>query len=148
MKRLHVHVNVENLPKTLAFYSILFGREPDVHKDDYAKWQLEDPRVNFAISKRCGSPGVDHLGIQVETDDDLTELDARLTEADRTTIAQENVTCCYARGNKRWVADPQGVAWEAFRTFGDAEVYGDDHSPLDTTDAEKSEPRGEISCCA
>jgi catechol 2,3-dioxygenase-like lactoylglutathione lyase family enzyme len=126
MKRLHVHVAVENLDKSIGFYSTLFGAEPAVVKDDYAKWMLDDPRVNFAISDRARVPGVDHLGIQVETNDELMELAGRLKAAGETTRDQEATTCCYARSDKAWVNDPSGLRWETFFTFGDATAYGED----------------------
>ena len=129
MKRLHVHVVVQNLGESVRFYSTLFAAEPTVIKDDYAKWMLEDPRVNFAISNRGGRPGVDHLGIQVEDDGALSRLDARLRDAGRTVHEQKAARCCYARGDKVWVTDPQGVAWEAFATFGEINVFGEDSAP-------------------
>ena len=129
MKRLHVHVVVQDLGESVRFYSTLFAAEPTVIKDDYAKWMLEDPRVNFAISNRGGMPGVDHLGIQVEDDDALSRLDARLRDAGRTVHEQKAARCCYARGDKVWVTDPQGVAWETFATFGEINVFGEDSAP-------------------
>ncbi|MCH7956977.1 MAG: glyoxalase/bleomycin resistance/dioxygenase family protein [Proteobacteria bacterium] len=129
MKRLHVHVVVQNLGESVRFYSTLFAAEPTVIKDDYAKWMLEDPRVNFAISNRGGRPGVDHLGIQVEDDGALSRLDARLRDAGRTVHEQKAARCCYARGDKVWVTDPQGVAWETFATFGEINVFGEDSAP-------------------
>jgi catechol 2,3-dioxygenase-like lactoylglutathione lyase family enzyme len=135
MKRLHVHVAVENLPKSIGFYSTLFGGPPTVTKDDYAKWMLEDPRVNFAISSR-GGRGMDHLGIQVESDGELRELAGRLKAAGETTHDEEAVTCCYAQGNKAWVNDPSGIKWETFFTFGEATTYGEDHTPkMETANA-------------
>ena len=129
MKRLHVHVVVQDLGESVRFYSPLFAAEPSVIKDDYAKWMLEDPRVNFAISNRGGRPGVDHLGIQVEDDGALSRLDARLRDAGRTVHEQKAARCCYARGDKVWVTDPQGVAWETFATFGEINVFGEDSAP-------------------
>ena len=129
MKRLHVHVVVQNLGESVRFYSTLFAAEPTVIKNDYAKWMLEDPRVNFAISNRGGRPGVDHLGIQVEDDGALSRLDARLRDAGRTVHEQKAARCCYARGDKVWVTDPQGVAWETFATFGEINVFGEDSTP-------------------
>ncbi len=129
MKRLHVHVVVQDLGESVRFYSTLFAAEPTVIKDDYAKWMLEDPRVNFAISNRGGSPGVDHLGIQVEDDGALSRLGARLRDAGRTVHEQKAARCCYARGDKAWVTDPQGVAWETFATFGEINVFGEDSAP-------------------
>ncbi len=126
MKRLHVHVAVEDMTKSVSFYSTLFGAEPTVLKDDYAKWMLDDPRVNFAISNHMAVPGLDHLGIQTESGEELAEVAGRLKAAGETTRDQESATCCYAKSTKAWIADPQGVAWEAFLTTGDATVYGDD----------------------
>ncbi|MGN6516554.1 MAG: ArsI/CadI family heavy metal resistance metalloenzyme [Rhizomicrobium sp.] len=127
MKRLHVHIAVDDLEKSIGFYSTLFAAEPSVRKDDYAKWMLEDPRVNLAISQRASvTSGVDHLGIQTETDGELRELATRLKAAGETTRDQEAATCCYAQSNKAWVDDPSGVRWETFFTFGDATTYGED----------------------
>ena len=127
MKRLHVHVAVDNLETSIGFYSTLFAAEPSVIKNDYAKWMLDDPRVNFAISARGdGSDGVDHLGIQVETDSELRELAGRLKAAGEITRDQEATTCCYAQSNKAWVNDPSGIRWETFFTFGEATTYGED----------------------
>jgi catechol 2,3-dioxygenase-like lactoylglutathione lyase family enzyme len=125
MKRLHVHVAVDNLERSIGFYSALFAAQPSVTKSDYAKWMLDDPKVNFAISAR-GSRGVDHLGIQVETDDELRELAGRLKAAGEATRDQEATTCCYAQSNKAWVNDPSGIRWETFFTFGEATAYGED----------------------
>ena len=127
MKRLHVHIAVDDLNKSIGFYSTLFGARPSVVKPDYAKWMLEDPKVNLAISERGGrSGGVDHLGVQVETDGELRELAGRLKAAGESTRDQEATTCCYAQSNKSWVNDPSGVRWETFFTFGDATTYGED----------------------
>ena len=125
MKRLHVHVAVDDLHKSILFYSTLFASKPSVVKADYAKWLLDDPRVNFAISQRGQWAGLDHLGIQVEADDELRELAGRLKTAGAMTRDEEAITCCYAKGNKTWVNDPSGIAWEAFFTFGEATTYGD-----------------------
>ncbi|GLR85159.1 ArsI/CadI family heavy metal resistance metalloenzyme [Bradyrhizobium iriomotense] len=125
MKRLHVHVSVENLPHSIGFYSALFAAQPSVVKSDYAKWMLEDPRVNFAISTRGREPGLDHLGIQVETTDELNEVYARLREAGGNVIEQGQTTCCYASSEKAWIDDPAGIAWETFHTTGESTVYGD-----------------------
>jgi catechol 2,3-dioxygenase-like lactoylglutathione lyase family enzyme len=127
VKRLHVHVAVDDLEKSIGFYSTLFAVQPTVTKSDYAKWMLDDPRVNFAISARGGrSDGVDHLGIQVETDSELRELAGRLKAAGQATRDQEATTCCYAQSNKSWVNDPSGIRWETFFTLGDATTYGED----------------------
>ncbi len=126
MKRLHVHVAVDDLDRSIGFYAALFGTEPVVVKDDYAKWMLDDPRVNFAISARGRAGGVDHLGIQVDSREELDDLAGRLRRAGETTMDQEATTCCYARSDKAWVNDPNGVKWETFFTFGDAVAYGED----------------------
>ena len=131
MKRLHVHVAVDDLTRSIGFYSTLFGAEPDVLKEDYAKWMLEDPRVNFAISDRAAAKGVDHLGIQVESGEELADLAGRLRAAGNATRDQEATTCCYARSDKAWVDDPDGLRWETFRTFGEADTYGEDLSPAE-----------------
>jgi hypothetical protein len=125
MKRLHVHVSVEDVSQSIGFYSALFAAQPTVTKPDYAKWMLEDPRVNFAISTRGREPGLDHLGIQVETADELQEVYARLRQAGGNIIEQGETTCCYARSEKSWIDDPAGIAWETFHTTGESTVYGD-----------------------
>ncbi len=124
MKRLHVHVGVNDLDHSIKFYSALFAAEPTVTKTDYAKWMLEDPRVNFAISARQDAGGVRHLGIQVESADELQEVYARLKRADAPTFEEGKTTCCYAKSEKTWVNDQQGVAWETFLTTGEATTYG------------------------
>lgn len=127
MKRLHVHIAVDDLERSIGFYSTLFGAGPSVLKSDYAKWLPEDPKVNLAISRRDGAgAGVDHLGIQVETDGELRALAMRLKSAGEATRDQEATTCCYAQSNKAWVNDPSGVRWETFFTFGEATTYGED----------------------
>src|SRR5271165_4276288 len=126
MKRLHVHVSVEDIAQSVRFYSTLFAAEPTVIKPDYAKWMLDDPRVNFAISTRSGHPGLDHFGIQVETQGELREVYGRLEQADRPVLEEGATTCCYARSEKAWIADPQGLPWEAFLTTGESTVYGVD----------------------
>jgi catechol 2,3-dioxygenase-like lactoylglutathione lyase family enzyme len=131
MKRLHVHVSVENLDASLHFYSQLFAVEPTVRKDDYAKWMLEDPRVNFAISARRARTGIEHLGIQVESSDELTEVYGRLQRADRPVLREGATTCCYAKSEKAWIEDPQGVKWETFFTTGESTTYGVDAAKAD-----------------
>jgi catechol 2,3-dioxygenase-like lactoylglutathione lyase family enzyme len=126
MKRFHVHVAVEDLAQSVRFYAALFAAEPTVLKPDYAKWMLDDPRVNFAISQRNAKPGMDHLGIQVEDETELAEVYARLKQAERPTLEQKSATCCYAKSDKQWISDPQGVVWETFLTHGSATVYGGD----------------------
>jgi glycerol uptake facilitator-like aquaporin len=124
MKRLHVHVSVDDLAQSIRFYSALFATQPTVARPDYAKWMLEDPRVNFAISARGGTAGVQHLGIQAENSEELAEVSGRLAAAGRPVLEESGVTCCYARSEKQWVADPQGVPWETFLTHGESTVYG------------------------
>jgi catechol 2,3-dioxygenase-like lactoylglutathione lyase family enzyme len=150
MKRLHVHVAVDNLDRSIGFYSTLFAAKPSVTKDDYAKWMLDDPKVNFAISTRGGrAGGVDHLGIQVETDGELRELSGRLKEAGETTRDQESTTCCYAQSNKAWVNDPSGIRWETFFTFGEATTYGEDEPTVVVKPQSACclAPKGEAACC-
>lgn len=136
MNRLHVHVNVADLERSVRYYTTLFGSDPTVRKPDYAKWMLDDPRVNFAISMQGRTPGVDHLGIQTETRDALDAVASRLAAADVETLAQEGTTCCYAKSDKAWSEDPSGIKWESFYTFGESTQYGE------------SAPRGDSACCA
>lgn len=124
MKRLHVNLGVDDLAASVRFYTRLFDAEPTVLKEDYARWMLEDPRVNFAIGRGCGSSGVNHLGIQVEDEAELSEVYERLEQADGSIIDEGQTTCCYARSTKRWITDPQGVEWETFLTHGQATTYG------------------------
>ena len=126
MNRLHVHVAVSDLEKSIAFYSTLFAARPSVLKPDYAKWMLDDPRVNFAISQRGAASGVDHLGIQVESDGDLGDVARRLSAAGADVTEQHQASCCYAKSNKAWVKDPDGISWETFHTTGAATAYGED----------------------
>lgn len=140
MKRFHVHVSVKNLQEGLRFYSAMFGQQPTVIKDDYAKWMLDDPRVNFAISNRSAKTGVDHLGIQVENEEELTGVEADLHRASDAVLAQPETACCYAQSNKYWVQDPAGIAWEAFHTLGSVPVFGVDQSSSDTS--------AKAACCA
>ena len=136
MKRLHVHVSVADLDESVRFYSTLFAAGPTVLKDDYAKWMLDDPRVNFAISRRDRVTGIRHLGIQVEDRTELAEVFARVDHTQRPVLDEGRTTCCYARSEKNWVEDPQGVQWETFLTVGDSTVYG----------ADQAEP-GPAPCC-
>lgn len=124
MKRLHVHVAVENLADSIAFYSELFAAEPTVTKLDYAKWMLDDPRVNFAVSARGAALGVDHLGMQVESDAELAEVHARLAPMHDEVEEQLGIACCYARSDKYWVTDPQGIAWETFHSLESIPLFG------------------------
>ena len=123
MKRFHVHVAVPDLQQSIRFYSTIFGTEPAVVKPDYAKWMLDDPRVNFAISTREGRAGVNHLGFQVESDAELEEIHARLRGADAAITQERGVSCCYARSDKYWVKDPSGIAWESFHSLGSVPFY-------------------------
>jgi len=124
MKRMHVHVSVEDIAKAVGFYSALFAAKPAVMKHDYAKWMLDDPRVNFAISTRGREPGLDHLGIQAERADELQEVYACLRRAGGAILEQGNTTCCYAQSEKSWITDPAGISWETFHTTGEATHYG------------------------
>lgn len=142
MKRMHVHVSVADLEVSIRFYSTLFAADPTVRKPDYAKWMLEDPRVNFAISQRGVAPGIAHLGIQVEDSAELQEVYARLERADRPVLEERKTTCCYAESEKSWIEDPQAVQWETFLTTGESTVYG--HDPVEPAAAEV--PEG--ACCA
>jgi len=124
MKRFHVHVAVNDLSKSIAFYSAMFGEQPGVVKPDYAKWMLEDPRLNFAISNRGQTPGVNHLGLQAEDDAELEAIHANLQRADTTVLPEKDAHCCYAKSDKYWVSDPQGIAWESFRSLGTIPLFG------------------------
>ena len=124
MKRLHVHVSVTDLGESVRFYSTLFAAQPTIQKDDYAKWMLDDPRVNFAISRRDKATGIRHLGIQVEEPAELAEVYQRIEHTQRPVLNEGKTTCCYAKSEKTWVEDPQGVQWETFLTTGESTVYG------------------------
>lgn len=126
MKRFHVHVAVHDLAQSIRFYTSLFGAGPSVKRDDYAKWMLDDPRVNFAISTRAPKAGLDHLGIQAEDAAELEELGSRLAQADVSLLPQKDASCCYAKSDKYWTIDPQGIAWESFHTLDAVPVYGSD----------------------
>lgn len=125
MKRFHVNLNVKDLQQSIEFYTALFGNAPTVVKPDYAKWMLEDPRINFAISPGMGSTGIEHLGIQVESEAELREVYGHLSQAKEIIREEGKTTCCYAKSEKSWITDPQGVEWEAFYTFGRSTVYGE-----------------------
>ena len=129
MKRFHVHVGVHDLKQSVRFYTALFASEPKVVKDDYAKWQIDDPRISFAISTRP-EKGVDHLGFQAESAEELEEIASRLAQADVSVAPQKGVTCCYAKSDKYWTLDPQGVAWESFHTLDSTPTYGQDTRKL------------------
>jgi catechol 2,3-dioxygenase-like lactoylglutathione lyase family enzyme len=136
MKRFHVHVAVPDLDAGIRFYSTLFGAAPSVRKDDYAKWMIDEPRINFAISQRGGAPGVNHLGFQVDSGEELEALHANLQAADRAVVAEEGANCCYARSDKYWVTDPAGIAWESFHSLGSIPMFG------------SANDAGESACCA
>ena len=142
MKRLHVHVAVDDLTHSIGFYSALFASQPSVIKTDYAKWMLDDPRVNFAISTRGRQAGLDHLGIQVENGDELKEIYARLRKAGGNVIEQGQTACCYAKSEKSWIDDPAGISWETFLTTGESTNYGDG------TGERVARVAHEKSCCA
>ncbi len=142
MKRLHVHVAVNDLQQSIGFYSALFAAQPSVTKTDYAKWMLNDPRVNFAISTRGRQTGLDHLGIQVENQDELKEVYARLHKAGGNVIEQGQTACCYAQSEKSWIDDPAGISWETFHTTGENIDYGDGTGERDARVAH------EKACCA
>jgi len=139
MKRFHVHAHVEDLSASIAFYSKLFDAQPTRVEGDYAKWMLEDPRINFAISTRGGKPGIDHLGFQADTADELVGLKARAQAADMALFDEGETTCCYARGEKHWITDPQGIAWEHFHTLENIPVFSE-AKPTVSSDAS--------ACCA
>ncbi len=145
MKRFHVHVGVENIDASVKFYTALFAAEPTVVKSDYAKWMLDDPRVNFAISSSDhAARGIEHIGIQAETAIELAEVYGRLQNADRPVVEEGATTCCYAKSEKSWIADPDGVVWETFLTNGSATVYGE-HAPIDTLESAHATAGN---CCA
>lgn len=154
MKRFHVHVHVEDLDKSIGFYSKLFAAEPARVEGDYAKWMLDDPRVNFAISTRGGQPGVDHLGFQTDDAEELAALKARAEAADMALLDEGATTCCYARSEKHWVTDPQGIAWEHFHTLGNIPVFSEGRqagaaSACCATDAATAPAGAEpAACCA
>ncbi len=149
MKRFHIHVGVKDLNHSVQFYSTLFGQKPTKLKDDYAKWMLEDPRINFAISTRSNEEGVDHLGFQVDEASELTELTERLKNADLGVYGEGSTTCCYAESNKAWVKDPSGIAWETYQTMADAEVYSEKVKVQETSINASCAPKSSTakSCC-
>jgi catechol 2,3-dioxygenase-like lactoylglutathione lyase family enzyme len=144
MKRLHIHISVENLQQNIDFYSTLFGSAPTVRHEDYAKWMLDDPRVNFAISNRSAHIGLDHLGIQAENEQELQDIKQRLDATQQPIEAQEQAACCYMRSDKYWITDPQGIAWESFHslteipTFNEKKVPSDGENPFACRPAGKS----------
>ncbi len=153
MKRFHVHLHVDDLTQSLAFYSKLFAAEPVRLEADYAKWMLDDPRVNFAISTRGNKPGLDHLGFQVDDATELADLRARAESADMALLNEGATTCCYARSEKHWVTDPQGIAWEHFHTLGNIPVFNDavqgpESAACCTPGYAAAVVKSESSCCA
>lgn len=141
MKRFHVHVSVEDLNQSIRFYSTLFGTDPAVVKSDYAKWMLEDPRVNFAISQRGGKTGINHLGLQTDSDNELEILHGQLQQADVVAHAEKEANCCYALSNKYWVTDPTGIAWETFHTLGNIPTFnGEAAAPSESACCSPAEP--------
>lgn len=153
MKRLHVHVAVDNLADSIQFYSGMFASDPTVVKSDYAKWQLEDPRMNFAISQRGAKAGLDHLGIQVESDTELAAMQSRLDSLQPGVEKEEGVACCYAKSDKYWVTDPSGIAWETFHTLDSIPVYGGSthvvsaQAPVNAPLAQSSKSPLAAACC-
>lgn len=149
MHRFHVHVAVDDLARNIEFYKVLFAAEPSVVQDDYAKWQLEDPRVNFAISARGAEAGLEHLGIQVDSADELAAVESRLARAEGPVVEQTGTACCYARSDKYWIQDPQGIAWETFHTL-DAELTFSDPGQACATPSDNAcasaEPVGGACC--
>ena len=139
MKRLHIHIAVKNLQESIQFYSTVFGTAPTKTKADYAQWLLEDPLINFAISARGRVPGLDHLGIQVEREEELHEVRSRINQAELKTYDEGETTCCYSKADKTWVIDPSGIAWEAYRKMEDAELFGKE---------QKITPAQNPSCCS
>jgi len=152
MKRFHVHVGVADLDQSVNFYSTVFGAAPAVRKPDYAKWMLEDPRINFAISQRPERLGVNHLGLQVDSEDELHALKDQLQRADRALREETAANCCYAKSDKYWVTDPQGVAWETFHSLGAIPVYGDTAPASEPTAAccvpAPAAKSADAACCA
>jgi catechol 2,3-dioxygenase-like lactoylglutathione lyase family enzyme len=139
MKRMHIHMSVDNLQKNIDFYSTMFGSEPTVEHDDYAKWMLDDPRINFAISNRSEKLGLDHLGIQAENDEELKLIKQQLDETQAPIEAQEGAACCYARSDKYWVTDPQGIAWESFHSLNEIPTFNEEKP--------QSEEGSSSACC-
>ena len=156
MNRFHVHLNVADLDASIRFYSELFASEPSVRKPDYAKWMLEDPRINFAISDTGRAPGIDHLGLQVDSGEELAALGQRLEAAGGTLVPENATICCYARSDKTWTEDPQGTRWETFHTTGEATTYHAGEAACATDGAScspdvaavKPRPAGTTSCCS
>lgn len=142
MKRFHVHVHVEDLAQSIAFYAKLFGASPTRQERDYAKWMLDDPRINFAISMRGGKPGVDHLGLQTDSEEELAALKRQAEAADLSLQDTGEASCCYARSDKYWIVDPQGIAWEQFHTLRDIPTFGGEAQPAAAACCPGDAPRG------
>ena len=147
MKRFHVHVAVDQLEDSVRFYSALFGQPPTVAHADYAKWMLEDPLLNFAISQRGRQAGINHIGFQVETAEELDTLRTQLDAASAQVIEQKAITCCYTQSDKHWVTDPSGIAWETFRSLADAMMYGDE-TPANQGSSGETIAAAAQTCCA
>ena len=147
MKRFHVHVAVSDLDRSIGFYSTLFGTEPTVRKSDYAKWMLDDPRINFAISQRAREVGVNHLGLQVDSGDELQQLRVALERADASMVEEKGAACCYAKSDKYWVTDPQGIAWETFHSLGAIPLYGEDQPEAASCCVPELPAQTGASCC-
>jgi catechol 2,3-dioxygenase-like lactoylglutathione lyase family enzyme len=148
MKRFHVHVSVDDLDANVRFYSRVFGMQPTVLKSDYAKWMVDDPRINFAISKRGLRAGVDHLGIQVESEAELTALREQVTNSEISVLDQRNANCCYAHSDKYWKTDPQGIAWKTFHPLDSIPVYGDAERAEPIGGCGSNQPAKSNACCA
>jgi catechol 2,3-dioxygenase-like lactoylglutathione lyase family enzyme len=144
MKRFHVHLTVHNLDEGIAFYNEIFAQEPAVQKPDYAKWMLEDPRVNFAISTRRAVAGVNHLGFQVDSDEELADMRNRAARAGLSVLDEPGASCCYARSDKHWITDPANIAWEVFHTLGDIPLYGDTQPAVNNGKQKEETP---TACC-
>lgn len=138
MKRMHLHIAVKDLAESIQFYNTVFGAKPSVQKDDYAKWLLDDPAVNFAISQRSQTVGIDHIGIQADSDQELSEIKSRLDSAELAMVSQEGTTCCYSESDKHWVQDPTGIAWETYHTLASAPTFNGSDAPA----------QNESACCA
>ena len=153
MKRMHIHVAVDDLAKSIGFYNVVFGCEPAVVKPDYAKWMLEDPRINFAISNHGSQPGLDHLGLQFDSNEELAEFKARIDGAAMPALSEEGTVCCYAQSDKHWVEDPSGIAWEAYHTMASAETFhgasraADDNACCAPTMTEAADTASEKAAC-
>jgi hypothetical protein len=146
MNRFHVHVGVNDLGASIRFYSTLFAAEPTVRKSDYAKWMLDNPRVNFAISQGRGEAGIHHLGIQAQDEGELTEIYGRLAAADRPVLDEGATACCYAKSTKSWISDPQGIAWETFFTHGESTVYGGNGPAIGSNPGDSPSAKASCGC--